>query len=73
MLEAGGGGAPIAIDLDEELEENLLLEEILDILAGLRADALKGRAGFADEDTFLGIAFTVDNGGNLNEISIGHW
>ena len=68
MLEAGGGGAPIAVHFDEELEEDLLLEEVLDILAGLRADALEGGTGFADEDTFLGIAFTVDNGGYTDDV-----
>ena len=73
MLEAAGIGAPVAVHFDEELEEDLFLEEVLNILAGLGADALERRAGFADEDALLAVAFAVNNGGNLNEISIGHW
>ena len=67
MLEAVGVGTPILVHFDEELEENLLLEEVLDVLACLRADALEGRTGFADDDAFLGIAFAVDDCVNANE------
>ena len=64
MLEAVGVGTPILVHFDEELEEDLLLEEVLDVLACLRADALEGRTGFADDDAFLGIAFAINDGGN---------
>ena len=73
VLEAAGIGTPVFVHLDEELEEDGLLEEILDVLACLGADALEGGAGFADEDAFLAVAFAVDDSRNLNEISIGHW
>ena len=59
MLEAGSGGAPVAVDLDEELEEDLFLEELLYLFASLRAYALEGRAGFADQDALLAIAFAI--------------
>ena len=73
MLEAGGGGTPVAVHFDIELEEDLLLEEVLDVMASLGADALEGRAGFADEDAFLRLTLAIDDSRNLNEISIGHW
>ena len=60
MLEAGGGGAPIAVHFDEELEEDLFLEEVLYVFAGLGADTLEGRAGLADKDAFLAVAFAVN-------------
>ena len=73
MLKAGGGGAPVAVHFDEELEEDLLLEEVFDLFAGLGADTLEGSTAFADDDALLGVAFAVDDSRNLNEISIGHW
>ena len=33
MLKAGGGGAPVAVHFDEELEEDLFLEEVFDLFA----------------------------------------
>ena len=68
MLEAGGGGAPVTIHFDEELEEDLLLEKVLDILAGLGADALEGGTGFADENTLLGIALAVYDGRDTDDV-----
>ena len=73
VFEAAGIGTPVAVHFDEELEEDLFLEEVLDVFAGLGTDALESGASFADEDTLLGIAFAVDDSRNLNEISIGHW
>ena len=73
VLETVGVGTPILVHFDEELEEYLFLEEVLDVLACLRADALEGRTGFTDDDAFLGIAFAVDDCGNLDEISFGRW
>ena len=60
MLEAGSGGAPVAVDLDEELEEDLFLEEVLDIFAGLGADALECGTGFADKESCLAVALAVN-------------
>ena len=62
VFEAAGVGAPVFIYLDEELEEDRFLEELLDILSCQRSDPLEGRSGFADEDTFLRLAFAVDDG-----------
>ena len=73
MLEAVGVGTPILVHFDEELEEDLLLEEVLDVLACLRADALEGRTGFADDDAFLAISFAIYHCRNLDEISFGRW
>ena len=67
MLEAGCVGPPVFVHFDEELEEDLLLEEILDILACLGADALEGRTGFADDDTLLRVALAVDDGVDADE------
>ena len=50
MLEATGVGAPVAVHFDKELEEDLLLEEVLDIFAGLTPYPLERRTGFADEE-----------------------
>ena len=64
VAETAGIRAPIAIDLDEELKEDLLLEEILDVLARLRANAFEGRAGFANDDAFLAFALAIDDSAN---------
>ena len=67
VLEAGDVGPPVFVHFDEELEEDLLLEEVLDILTSLGADALESRTGFADDDTLLGIALAVDDGVDADE------
>ena len=67
MFEAAGVRAPFPIYLHKELEEDLLLEEVLDVLACLGADALESRTGFADDDTLLGIALAVDDGIDADE------
>ena len=68
MLEASDIGAPIAVHFDEELEEDLLLEEVLDVSACLGADALKGRTGFADDNTLLGVSLAVDDCRDTDDI-----
>ena len=73
MLEAAGVGTPIAVHFDKELEEDLFLEELLYVFAGLRTYPFKRRTGFADDDAFLGFSFAVYHCRNLDEISFGRW
>ena len=67
VLEATGVGAPVAVHLDKELEEDLFLKEVLYVFAGLGADTLEGCAGFADKNALLGITLAVDDGGDLDQ------
>ena len=65
VLKATGVGAPIAIDLDEELKEDFALEEILDVTAGQGTYSLQRCTGFADDDALLGFAFAIDHSTNV--------
>ena len=68
MLESAGGGAPVAVHLDKELQEDFLLEEFLDIFACLHPYSLKRRTGFADDDALLAVSFAIYNSGDTDEI-----
>ena len=61
---------PVGIDLDVELQEDLLLEEVLHVDAGLGADTLEGRAAGADDYALLGVAHDVDDGPDVVTVGI---
>ena len=68
MAESPLVGTPVAIHLDEKLEEDRFLEELLYIFARERAHALKGRTGATDDDALLALPLAVDDRRNLDEI-----
>ena len=53
--------APVFLDLYKQFEVDMLVEEFLDIFSGLGADLLEHRAPFSYDDTFLRVAFNIDN------------
>jgi len=56
--------APVFADFDEELQEDLLPEELLQLLAGLPSDLFEFLALVPDEDSLLRVARHVDHGRN---------
>ena len=52
--------APIVVDLNEELQEDLLVEETLQILACLHTYALQLFTLVTDDDALLAVARNVD-------------
>ena len=60
--------APVFIDFDEALEVDLLAEEAFELFACLGTHALEGYALMSDDDSFLGLAFHVDDGLDAYEV-----
>ena len=52
--------APVLLDLNKELEEDLLLEETLHITACHRADLLQGDTTMTDDDALLAVTLDDD-------------
>src|SRR4029077_11248786 len=54
--------APIRLNFDEELEEDVDVENGFEFFARLRANRLDGCASFADQDCFLAFTLHIDRG-----------
>ena len=54
--------APVVVDLDEQLKENLLAQKLFQLLAGLRSDPFQALAPMTDHDAFLALSRHVDRG-----------
>ena len=68
VLEPAGVGAPVFVHFDEELEEDFLLQEVFNVLAGLTPDPFQGSTGPSYDDAFLAVPFAINHRRDTHDV-----
>ena len=67
LADEGGALAPVALDFDVNLQEDLHTEQFLQLFAGGGADFFEHCAAAANDDGFLAVALDVDGGADADQ------
>jgi len=67
LADEGGALAPVALDFDVNLQEDLHTEQFLQLFAGSGADLFEHCAAAADDNGFLAVALDVDGGADADQ------